>query len=513
MGTAEPSRPARGETLRIETNGVDVITEAERTGNTRSLFWPWCAANIAVLAVSWGGYVLGFGLSLTQAILVSLIGIIGSFLLVGVASLAGAKGNAPTLVLSRAAFGTVGNGLPGVVSYLLLIGWEIFLSSMAVLATGTVAERLSPGSGNAAKIITLVVVALVVVTLGVLGFAAIMTAQKWLTLATMIMTVAYIALTWNRVDLSAALAQPDAPAAAVIGAGVMLLAGFGVGWTNCAADYSRYLPRTTAKASIIGWTTFGGALPVLVLTLYGIMLCASDPSLIDAVSADPIGALTEMLPVWFLIPFALVAVAGLVAGAIIDIYSSGLTLLAMGLPVKRHVAAGLDGVLMIIGTIAVAWFAADFITPFTGFLITLGVPLAAWSGIFLADLLLRRQAYDEVKLFNPDVPGGYGRVRWSSVVLMVFASVLGWGLVTNANASWLTWQGYLLDFGLGGKTGPWQYASIGVLVALAVGFVGYLLVGAKTVRDQEARPAASSALAAGVGATARPRSTGSLTNG
>ena len=483
--STEPAATSRPETLKIETNGADVIAEDERTGSTRSLFWPWCAANMAVLAVSWGGYVLGFGLSLTQAVLVSIIGIIGSFLLVGVASLAGAKGNAPTLILSRAAFGTVGNGLPGLVSYLLLIGWEIFLSSMAVLATGTVAERLAPGSGNVAKIVTLVVVSAVVVTLGVLGFAAIMNAQKWLTIATMGMTVVYIALTWQRIDLSAALAQPNAPTAAVIGAGVMLLAGFGVGWTNCAADYARYLPRETAKSGIIGWTTFGGALPVLVLTLYGVLLCASDPSLIDAVSADPIGALTTMLPVWFLIPFALVAVAGLVAGAIIDIYSSGLTLLAMGLPVKRHVAAGLDGVLMIIGTIAVAWFATDFITPFTGFLITLGVPLAAWSGIFLADLLLRKQAYDEVKLFDADAPGGYGRVRWSSVVLMLVGSFVGWGLVTNANACWLTWQGYLLDFGLGGKEGPWQYASIGVLVALAVGFLGYLVVGAKAVRAQE----------------------------
>lgn len=148
---AEPSGLAKAEALRIETNGADVIAEAERTSTTRSLFWPWCAANMAVLAVSWGGYVLGFGLSLTQAVLVSIIGIIGSFLLVGVASLAGSKGNAPTLILSRAAFGTVGNGLPSLVSYLLLIGWEIFLSSMAVLATGTVAERLAPGSGNAAR--------------------------------------------------------------------------------------------------------------------------------------------------------------------------------------------------------------------------------------------------------------------------------------------------------------------------------------------------------------------------
>jgi len=41
---------------------------------------------------------------------------------------------------------------------------------------------------------------------------------------------------------------------------------------------------------------------------------------------------------------------------------------------------------------------------------------------------------------------------------------IGWGLVTNGSASWLTWQGYLLDpFGLGGKQGAWAFATLGVL--------------------------------------------------
>ena len=61
------------------------------------------------------------------------------------------------------------------------------------------------------------------------------------------------------------------------------------------------------------------------------LLCASDADLSAAIAADPIGALTTLLPTWFLVPFALVAVGGLVSGAILDIYSSGLTLLALGL--------------------------------------------------------------------------------------------------------------------------------------------------------------------------------------
>ena len=66
---------------------------------------------------------------------------------------------------------------------------------------------------------------------------------------------------------------------------------------------------------------------------------------------------------------------------------------------------------------------------------------------------------------------------------------LGWGLVTNTTAHvWLQWQGYLLDpFGLGGKTGDWAGANLGVLVALVLGFVVTLLFDGRRIRAQEGR--------------------------
>ena len=71
--------------------------------------------------------------------------------------------------------------------------------------------------------------------------------------------------------------------------------------------------------------------------------------------------------------------------------------------------------------------------------------------------------------------------------VVVVATALGWGLVTNASASWLTWQGYLLEpFGLGGKTGAWAFANLGVLIALVIGFVVTLAFDRSRVRAQEA---------------------------
>jgi NCS1 family nucleobase:cation symporter-1 len=235
---------------------------------------------------------------------------------------------------------------------------------------------------------------------------------------------------------------------------------------------------------VVWWTTFGASIAPVFLLGFGLLLAGSSTSLSSAINTDPIGALATILPTWYLVPFVIVAVLGLVGGAVLDIYSSGLTLLAAGLRVPRWSAALLDGVLMIVGTIYVVFFSSNFIGPFEGFLITLGVPIAAWCGVMLADIALRRSAYAEADLFS--ARGRYGVVRWVPAGLMVLGSALGFGLVVNSSAPWLSWQGYLLGpFGLGGKTGTWEYANLGVIVALVVGFAGWLALGRGAVRTQE----------------------------
>ena len=96
----------------IERNGINVIAESERTGKPADLFWPWFAANISVLGVAYGAFVLGFGVSFWQGAIAGVVGIVVSFALCGWVALAGKRGSAPTMVLSRAAFGVRGNRLP-----------------------------------------------------------------------------------------------------------------------------------------------------------------------------------------------------------------------------------------------------------------------------------------------------------------------------------------------------------------------------------------------------------------
>jgi len=468
--------------MKPELNDINFIDESERRGKASDLFWPWAGANVSLLALSYGAFFLGFGISFWQATIAAVIGTLGSFALVGVSSLAGKRSSAPTMTLSRAAFGVKGNLLPGLLSYFVFVGWETVLVSLATLATGTVLERATSLDRNIALVLGFLIAASLTIFGGVLGHPVIMKLQRWITGITVVATVTYIVLTLDEVNWDSVFAIKAGSTAGLIGAIIFAITGIGLGWVNSAADYSRYLPRSVSSRAVFGWTVLGAAIVPITLVIYGSALSGSSKELSDAIAMDPIGALTQLLPTWFLIPFALVAILGLVGGAILDLYSSGLTLISIGVKVKRPVAAAIDGTIMLFGTIYIVWFATDFFAPFQGFLITLGVPVAVWSAIFVADVVLRKRDYVEADLFSET--GRYGRINPIAIALVAIGSLVGWGFVTNTFAGWLNWQGYFMG-AIGGKEGQWAYANVGVIFALLIGFFGYLLLGRKRIQKQE----------------------------
>ena len=193
----------------------------------------------------------------------------------------------------------------------------------------------------------------------------------------------------------------------------------------------------------MGWTTFGASIAPILLIMFGVLLAANHPDL--ASSANPIGDLGQDMPTWFLVPYLLAAVGGLVAGAMLDIYSSGLNLLTLGVKLPRYQSVVIDGTLMVIGNIYILFIAQDFIGPFIGFLVTLGVLLAAWSAIFLVDMLMYRRQVRLRRAASCTRPAGkYGAVNWAGVVSFLVAAFVGLGLVTST-ASVFSWTGYLID--------------------------------------------------------------------
>lgn len=468
--------------LSIEEQGIDTINEDDRKGTPASLFWPWFAANISMFAMSYGAWSLGFGISFWQASLMATLGVVVSFLLVGIISIAGKRGNAPTMILTRATFGVRGASIPSALSWIATLGWEISLATTAVLAMTSSSEQLGLGSGMTVKIISTIIVVGLIVIAGIYGYNLIMKCQQIITIITGLVTLGFFALGWGYIRFDAVMSTPNGSFPSMLGCCFFVMTGFGLGWVNIAADYSRYLPRKASNRGIVFWTTFGASIANVFLIFYGLLLAASNMHLAKNVGNDPIGAIASILPAWYLIPYTIIAVLGLMSGAIMDNYSNGLALLAFGIRIPRTIAAIITAILTALGVIYVTFCSDTFIGPFQGFLTTLGVPMAVWAGMFTTDVIVRKKDYCTSDLYN--IHGRYGAWNIASFVILGIGTLAGWGLVINTAAPWLSWQGYLLVL-VGGKGSSWANANLGVIVALLIGLIGSYIFQHKSISKQE----------------------------
>lgn len=217
--------------LGIETAGIEIVTEEERTAKPHNLFLPWFASNVSVFGMSYGAWVLGFGISFWQATIVTIIGVVVSFIFCGVIAIGGKRGSVPTMVMSRAAFGVQGAKAPGVVSWLTSIGWETSLAITAVLATSTIFARLgwAEEGSVAVRVVAAATVATLIVLGAVAGYHIIMKMQSILTWLTGITTIIYIILVVPHIDWDAIMAIPSGSVPQMIGAMTMVMTGMGLG--------------------------------------------------------------------------------------------------------------------------------------------------------------------------------------------------------------------------------------------------------------------------------------------
>ncbi|GAB3882327.1 cytosine permease [Kibdelosporangium lantanae] len=442
-----------------ERRGIDQITTDERHGTPGQLFWPWTAANLSLFPVTSGIFVVTLGLDWWSAVFAVVVGLAISYPLVGVTAVAGVRGGAPTMTLSRATFGYQGNKIPTALSFLSTVGWEVISVALGALATRTVLGHLG-WAGDGALAVSFAVIAGATIVICVYGYDVLMRVQKWLAIVGAVLAAVYFAIIIPDLDFAAESPKSTVPVLAGI---VMVAAGGGLSWANSGADYSRYLPVTSSRKGVFGWTTFAGILTPLVLMLSGILLSAGDPRLAGTVAKDPFGALATLLPTWFLVPFTISVILSCVAGAVMNLYSSGLILLALGVPLRREFAVGIDGGLMVLGGIYLIFVAPTFFDPFMSFLTLFAVPSAAWTAIFVTDLLLnRRDGYAPEELYPPHARA----FKPAAVLALVMSALVGWGLVTSRDPYINSLLGYWLPDSA--RHGSFAASNVGVFLTFLI---------------------------------------------
>lgn len=431
---------------RIEQRGIEPVPTAERNGNPLQLFWVWFAANISILGLPLGASLVAFQLlNFWQSIIVAVIGAAGAFALVGVVSIAGRRGGAPSMTLSRAVFGVRGNIGPTIVSLLSRLGWETVNTTTGAFVLLSLFTIMFGASGDAKAVPALAIIAIIIfeactLLVSGLGHAAILVIQKWATWIFGALNLVVVVFLVATVDWTAVFAAAPGPVSAMlVGIGV-IAAGTGIGWANAGADMSRYQRLSVKAGHLVASASAGAGIPLVVLIGLGSLVTIGDPALANA--TDPVAAIRELLPSWMAVPYLIAAFGGLLLSNHLSVYSAGLTTLTLGIKVKRVYAVTLDVVVTFIGAIYFMLIADSFYGPFITIISILAVPITAWLAVFLVDMI-KRHYYDPDALLDLQATSGYwyrGGIEWRAFGSWAIAIVVGllFSKVGPADAPWFS---------------------------------------------------------------------------
>ncbi len=459
--------------FKIEQRGIDLVPEHERPMRPGNLFWLWAGAIWNVEFLVYGALIMSFGLSFGEAVIAILVGN-ASYMFLGLASLQGPETGTTAFMVSRAPFGANGNRLPSLFNWLTQVGFEVEGLVLIVLVVEAMFQRGGIHSGTGLKTLFIVGAAALQFIVPFLGHATITKVLKWLSVVFIVVFAVMAVLVIPHVNLHDLAASrrgqrmaTSAPWQVVSSAVVLLIAAGGLGWTENANDYSRYLPRSTPRSRTFGAATLGGAIPSVLLELLGAAAFAVSPN------ATAVTGVPSAFASWFFWPFLILALPQLFAVNTLDLYSSGVTLQALGVRVKRWGAVIIDTIVATAVT-ALVIFRGSFYSDLSGFLDYIVVWLAPWFGILITDWLLRRGRYDRTALVA-DRGGIYwrsGGVNWRALAALVLGGV--------AAALWVNGSSYQPSF-----TSPISSATNGSdfswLAGIVVGALSYWLLCLKSV--------------------------------
>jgi purine-cytosine permease-like protein len=462
----------------VEQRGIEHVPQGDRWGRPSGLFWMWAGALWNVEFFIYGALaVVVFHLSFVQAVIVTVLGNL-SYLLTGLASLQGPQAGTTTFAISRAPFGPRGNKLPSFFNWITQVGFEIEGIALIVFAAILMTTRTHHVPGAPAKIIFVVLAVAIQAVLPWLGHAAVLSVLRWLAIPFVVLFAIMAALTAPKVNLNVPASGASWGALTVYLA--LVIAAGGLGWTENANDYSRYLPPTADRKRIVLAVALGCALPSALLEILGAAVATGVPS------ATTVNGIISGFPGWFVWPYLIFAILQLFAINTLDLYSSGVTLQSLLPRLKRLHCVAIDTV--ICGALAAyAVFSSHFFTLLTDFILFIILWLGPWCAIYLVDSWLRRNRYDHDALLDERGSRYFRRdgFHWPAIIAQVAGMV--------AAAFWL--NAYSPYVGpLASRVGAAGVGSdFSVFVGLIVGGLVYYLLAAREVRaeaDAPPRPAA-----------------------
>jgi purine-cytosine permease-like protein len=298
--------------------------------------------------------------------------------------------------------------------------------------------------------IVITVVMLIQVVIGIYGFYAIRTFEKYTVPVTVAIMVLMSALAWSKpavVNWNLTSSLPPGPHLAML---TLLMSAIGVGWgiswVTWASDYSRFVPRSVSSTSVFWYSYIGMFVPSVWLAILGATIASvtldTDPAkMVSAV----FGSVTSILVL-------LMVLHGPIATNILNVYSAALAALSMGVRLSRTALALIAGIVGYLVTIYFI-FAPSFAKAFDNWMISLLLWMSPWAGVVMADFFIKRKSEINVpELYTSAETSAYGDINWGGIIAFLAGLVAGWsvqdglvpalqgpisGLLGGADFSWL----------------------------------------------------------------------------
>ena len=419
--------------------------------------WIWAGANIAPINWALGALGIVLKLGLWETIAVIVVGNLIGCAIFAAFTVMGHKTGVNQMVLSRSAFGRRGAYLPSALMFLMTLGWIGVNTYFPVKIAVAILGQFGISDTWLTNLVVITAVMALQVVIGVYGFYAIRTFEKYTVPVTAAIMVLMSILAWSRPGVvNWGLTSSLPPGAHLAMLSLLMTAigvGWGISWVTWASDYSRFVPRTQSSASVFWYSYVGMFVPTVWLAILGATVASvtqdTDPAkMVSAVFGGTMSLLVLLM-----------VLHGPIATNILNVYSAALAALSMGIRLSRTAMALIAGVVGYLVTIYFV-FQPSFAKAFDNWMISLLLWMSPWAGVVLADFFVKRRGHiDVAELYREPERSAYGDVNWGGIAAFVAGLIAGWtvedGLVPAL-------QGPISTRLLGGADLSWL---VGIVVA------------------------------------------------
>ncbi|WP_297360533.1 cytosine permease [Acidiferrobacter sp.] len=436
----------------------------QREGSSWGTLFIWLAATMTASTIPLGGI-------MAQAFpgapfLWVMVAASGFFLLVGIVSIPGFIYGLPTMVVSEHMFGARVNRAISAANWLSQVGWE---SVVLVIVIYIVRSLLYPGEvvyPVSATLTALVVSLLANFAVPLLGYRAIVTAQKVGAVILMLFSIVIL----FHIPLKASLLAAGVGVSVTtlreaLGALSLGLMGGALSWTMFASDYSRFTQGGTPLARVALAPAVGGFIGSFVILFVSVALYQAGGVTFgrDGI-AFPRGMFHNEVLYY---GFCLFAVVGLLASNFLNAFSSAFSLaVTLRRDLNRRLSTFVDAS---IGTAMAVWilfYAPTFLDVFEVFLSLLIIVAAPWTGVVVVQILGDLWG----KGLPPD-PASWAEGRRRRVAVLTVAVVAS--ALFSSNPLWVGYGAHALG---GVDIAP----LVGLALAALLAVIARLVSGAPT---------------------------------